>query len=91
MLVDKGLTSSELLAVRNSTREKLFMHEKKEMSDLAQKAKIKWSIEGDENSKFFHGLLNRKRRQDAIKGVQVDGDWVTEPMHVKDVFFIILS
>ncbi|GKF69772.1 hypothetical protein Tco_0202829, partial [Tanacetum coccineum] len=28
--------------------------------DLLQKAKIKWAIEGDENSKFFHGIVNNK-------------------------------
>ncbi|GJR86501.1 hypothetical protein Tco_0210512 [Tanacetum coccineum] len=36
--------------------------------DLAQKAKIKWSIEGDENSIFFHGILNKKRNQMNIRG-----------------------
>ncbi|GKC35118.1 RNA-directed DNA polymerase, eukaryota [Tanacetum coccineum] len=36
--------------------------------DLAQKAKIKWSIEGDENSNFFHGILNKKRNQMNIRG-----------------------
>ncbi|GJW24938.1 hypothetical protein Tco_0038749 [Tanacetum coccineum] len=35
--------------------------------DLAQKAKIKWSIEGDENSNFFHGILNKKRNQMNIR------------------------
>ncbi|GJU08752.1 MAK10-like protein [Tanacetum coccineum] len=36
--------------------------------DLAQKAKIKWSIEGDENSNFFHRILNKKRNQMNIRG-----------------------
>ncbi|GKB65218.1 RNA-directed DNA polymerase, eukaryota, partial [Tanacetum coccineum] len=43
--------------------------------DLAQKAKIKWSIEGDENSNFFHGILNKKRNQMNIRGITIDGVW----------------
>nr|GEU42839.1 RNA-directed DNA polymerase, eukaryota, reverse transcriptase zinc-binding domain protein [Tanacetum cinerariifolium] len=35
---------------------------KKESIDLAQKAKVKWAIEGDHNSKFYHGIVNKKRR-----------------------------
>ncbi|GKF93547.1 hypothetical protein Tco_0283247, partial [Tanacetum coccineum] len=27
---------------------------------IIQKAHVKWDIEGDENSKFFHGLINKK-------------------------------
>nr|GEW30760.1 RNA-directed DNA polymerase, eukaryota [Tanacetum cinerariifolium] len=54
--------------------------------DYLQKAKIKWAIEGDENSKFFHGIINRKRANLAIKGVMVDGEWVDEPCRVKEEF-----
>nr|GEY81243.1 RNA-directed DNA polymerase, eukaryota [Tanacetum cinerariifolium] len=28
---------------------------------MAQKEKVKWSIEGDENTSFFHGMLNKKQ------------------------------
>nr|GEV36318.1 RNA-directed DNA polymerase, eukaryota, reverse transcriptase zinc-binding domain protein [Tanacetum cinerariifolium] len=28
--------------------------------DLVQKATVKWAIEGDENSKYFHGIINKK-------------------------------
>ncbi|GJY24384.1 hypothetical protein Tco_0398042 [Tanacetum coccineum] len=44
--------------------------------DLAQKAKVRWAIEGDENSKYFHGIINKKRSQLAIRGVLIDGDWI---------------
>nr|GEU65640.1 RNA-directed DNA polymerase, eukaryota [Tanacetum cinerariifolium] len=54
--------------------------------DFAQKAKIRWSIEGDENSKYFHGIINKKRSQLAICGVLVDGDWIEEPYKVKSEF-----
>nr|GEW05057.1 RNA-directed DNA polymerase, eukaryota [Tanacetum cinerariifolium] len=41
---------------------------------------------GDENSKYFHGILNKKRSQLAIRGVLVDGDWIDEPAKVKNEF-----
>ncbi|GJX79562.1 RNA-directed DNA polymerase, eukaryota [Tanacetum coccineum] len=54
--------------------------------DYMQKAKIQWAIEGDENSNFFHGIINRKRANLAIKGVMVDGEWVDDPCRVKEEF-----
>ncbi|GKE46558.1 hypothetical protein Tco_1477816 [Tanacetum coccineum] len=54
--------------------------------DMAQKAKIRWAIEGDENSKYFHGIINKKRSQLPIQGVLVDGDWINEPTKVKNEF-----
>ncbi|GJZ77185.1 RNA-directed DNA polymerase, eukaryota [Tanacetum coccineum] len=59
----------------------------KNSTDMAQKAKIKWAIEGDENSKFFHGIVNKNRRQQAIKGILVDGEWIDNPEGVKKAFF----
>ncbi|GKD18650.1 hypothetical protein Tco_1207808 [Tanacetum coccineum] len=53
--------------------------------DILQKVKIKWAIEGDENSKFFHSV-NRKRANLAIKCIMVDGDWVDIPSRVKYEF-----
>nr|GEY17495.1 RNA-directed DNA polymerase, eukaryota [Tanacetum cinerariifolium] len=57
--------------------------------NLAQKAKIKWSIEGDENSKFFHGIINKKRSHLAIRGVLVEGDWIDDPIINKDVINVV--
>nr|GFB23573.1 RNA-directed DNA polymerase, eukaryota [Tanacetum cinerariifolium] len=52
-----------------------------------QKSKIKWAIEGDENSKFFHGIINKKRSQLAIRKVFDNGLWCTDPGKVKEAFF----
>nr|GEY01154.1 RNA-directed DNA polymerase, eukaryota [Tanacetum cinerariifolium] len=44
-------------------------------------------IEGDENVKFFHGMLNKKRSQYNIRGVMVNGTWVDDRIQVKLEFF----
>nr|GEU79406.1 hypothetical protein [Tanacetum cinerariifolium] len=54
--------------------------------DSLQKSKIKWAIEGDENSSFFHGIINKKCSHLSIRGVFVDGLWVTNLDNVKDAF-----
>nr|GEW77770.1 RNA-directed DNA polymerase, eukaryota [Tanacetum cinerariifolium] len=48
------------------------------------------AIEGDENSKFFHGVINRKRANLAIRGIMVDGEWVDDPRRVKKNFALTL-
>nr|GFB10841.1 transposon TX1 putative 149 kDa protein [Tanacetum cinerariifolium] len=40
--------------------------DKLESMELAQIAKIKWGIEGDENTKYYRGTLNKQRSQLAI-------------------------
>ena len=51
--------------------------------DLKQRARIKWAIEGEENSKFFHGLLNQNRRSNFIHGVSISGVWIMDPSEIK--------
>nr|GEV04250.1 RNA-directed DNA polymerase, eukaryota, reverse transcriptase zinc-binding domain protein [Tanacetum cinerariifolium] len=58
--------------------------------DMAQKDKIRWAIEGDENSKFFHGTINKKRSQLAICGVLVEGDWIVEPFKTLKERFLMM-
>ncbi|GKA88084.1 hypothetical protein Tco_0809848 [Tanacetum coccineum] len=61
------------------------LNDLKEMEDMdfVQKAKVRWAIKGDENSKYFHGIINKKRSNLAIRGVFVDGTWGTDPILVK--------
>nr|GFA64918.1 RNA-directed DNA polymerase, eukaryota, reverse transcriptase zinc-binding domain protein [Tanacetum cinerariifolium] len=61
--------------------------EKVDAMEVAQKAKIKWSIEGDKNSKYYHDVLNKKRGRLTIRGVLVDGIWMESPHLVKHEFF----
>nr|GEU30543.1 RNA-directed DNA polymerase, eukaryota [Tanacetum cinerariifolium] len=55
-------------------------------SDSIQKSKVSWAIEGDENSKYFHGIINKKRSHLAVRGVFEEGGWITDPTLVKKAF-----
>nr|GEZ90924.1 RNA-directed DNA polymerase, eukaryota [Tanacetum cinerariifolium] len=93
--IDAGYANSDLLNNRKNMITSLLDMEKLKSLEVAQKAKIKWSIEGDEsskffhgdeNSKFFHGILNKKRINLAIRGILVDCVWIDSPPMVKDKF-----
>nr|GEY88346.1 RNA-directed DNA polymerase, eukaryota [Tanacetum cinerariifolium] len=84
--LDSGNVSDELLSKRLELHRKLRDLNSLDSKDYAQKAKIKWAIEGDENYKFFHGCINKKRSQLAIRGIFINGDWTTDPMAIKDAF-----
>ncbi|GJY83900.1 RNA-directed DNA polymerase, eukaryota [Tanacetum coccineum] len=61
-IIDKGGASDDIINKRTEVVKSI-----QEMDKLmAQKAKIKWAIEGDENSKYYHGILNKKRNQLSI-------------------------
>nr|GEV66192.1 RNA-directed DNA polymerase, eukaryota [Tanacetum cinerariifolium] len=84
--LDSGVVSDEMLLNRMELTRNLNDIKQSEIKDFVQKAKVKWVIEGDKNSKFFHGLINKKQSQLSIRGVFVDGDWHTDPKVVKDTF-----
>ncbi|GJQ99723.1 RNA-directed DNA polymerase, eukaryota [Tanacetum coccineum] len=48
-------------------------------------------MKGDENTKFFHGILNSKRSQLAINGTLVDDEWIVDSLAVKSVFLKYFS
>ncbi|GJR44939.1 RNA-directed DNA polymerase, eukaryota [Tanacetum coccineum] len=86
-VIDNGKGSDTVVAKRMEVLNELQRIEKLHAMDMAQKAKIKWSIEGDENSRFFHGVLNKKRNQMNVRGVMVDGVWQEQPFDVKREFY----
>ncbi|GJY17736.1 RNA-directed DNA polymerase, eukaryota [Tanacetum coccineum] len=57
LLLDKGEGDFDILNKRVYVSKSLQDIEKMESMEVAQKAKIKWAIEGDENSKYYHGNL----------------------------------
>ena len=52
---------------------------------MRQKARSRWIKEGDNNSHYFHLLLNSNRRFNEVNGVLIDGAWVDELARVKEL------
>ncbi|GJY66956.1 putative RNA-directed DNA polymerase [Tanacetum coccineum] len=57
------------------------------LTDLHQKAKTRWALEGDENSGFFHGIINSNRNRSHINGLNIHGSWTTNPTTLKSHIF----
>nr|GEX52922.1 RNA-directed DNA polymerase, eukaryota, reverse transcriptase zinc-binding domain protein [Tanacetum cinerariifolium] len=55
--------------------------------DLAQKAKVKWAVEGTRILSSFTVLLTRKDVYKSSKGILVDGEWIDNPDRVKREFY----
>nr|GEX69266.1 RNA-directed DNA polymerase, eukaryota, reverse transcriptase zinc-binding domain protein [Tanacetum cinerariifolium] len=58
--IDKGIGSDDIINKRLEVLNSIHHLDKIKAMDMAQKAKIKWAIEGDENTRYFHGVLNKK-------------------------------
>ncbi|GJS69396.1 hypothetical protein Tco_0702237 [Tanacetum coccineum] len=73
--IHKGEGDSDVLNKHMSVSKSLQELDKLESMEVAQKAKIKWAIEGNENSKYYYGILNKKRSQLTIR----DMDFPNKP------------
>nr|GEU34258.1 RNA-directed DNA polymerase, eukaryota [Tanacetum cinerariifolium] len=84
--VDCGQVAEPRLARRQDLTRQLHDIRSIEVVDVFHKSKIKWAIEGDENTKFFHGIINKRRSQLSIRGIFVDGLWKTDLTAINEAF-----
>ncbi|GKA37936.1 putative RNA-directed DNA polymerase, eukaryota, reverse transcriptase zinc-binding domain protein [Tanacetum coccineum] len=84
--IDAGCANDEDRALRVNRLQELDGLEKLESMDLVQKARVKWEVEGDENSKFFHDIINSRRKSQMIQGIMHEGVWITKPNAIKLAF-----
>ncbi|KAJ0589761.1 putative RNA-directed DNA polymerase [Helianthus annuus] len=61
--------------------------EVRKIDDLKQRSRVKWAFDGDENSKFFHSVINNRKASNRIHGFELNGAWVNKPSKVKKHVF----
>ncbi|XP_071718074.1 uncharacterized protein [Rutidosis leptorrhynchoides] len=83
----KGNADENMVNLRNDLFSERQEINNLEAIDFLQKSRIKWDVEGDENTKFFHASLKYKRASQHIQGLMVDGSWVDDPIAIKDKFY----
>lgn len=54
---------------------------------IRQQARITWLEEGDNNTKFFHQALQRRRSRNNIRKINYLGSSITELEEIKGAFF----
>ncbi|XP_071713583.1 uncharacterized protein [Rutidosis leptorrhynchoides] len=75
--------SEEQLKEWMDSRDLLHKKENTQLEMLKQKARVKWDLEGDENTKFFHTVIRRRQQKNNIHGVNIAGVWSTNPDDIK--------
>ncbi|GKV49843.1 hypothetical protein SLEP1_g56570 [Rubroshorea leprosula] len=79
-----GLTSMEI-GKRKENFHKLMEWSKAKDSMLFQKSRHRWLKEGDANTKYFHGCIVHRRKQNGITGLYSNGEWIEDVGEVKEL------
>lgn len=82
----KSLTESEIVE-RRLGFQRITELEKLAVLDLKQKARLRWTVDGDENTRFFHGYVNNKKSKNYIHDLIINGSWNTNVAAIKREVF----
>ncbi|XP_071740884.1 uncharacterized protein [Rutidosis leptorrhynchoides] len=84
--IENGVSNDEEKTERCNLVNELSSLQRIEVSDIMQKSQVKWDVEGDENSSFFHNLLKRRRSVQMVKGISLNDEWIMDPSAIKHAF-----
>ncbi|KAH1238295.1 Transposon TX1 uncharacterized protein [Glycine max] len=75
--------SEEEINNRHSLQQQLWEVSTAYESLLRQKSRSRWLQEGDNNTAYFHKVINSRRNYNSIQGILIEGRWVQQPEEVK--------
>ncbi|XP_071688368.1 uncharacterized protein [Rutidosis leptorrhynchoides] len=84
---EKGLINDDERNQWLNIRKEFFQKEKVKANMLKQKARVRWILEGDENSKYFHAVVKRGYNKNNIRGLSINGTWCEDPLDIKEAAF----
>lgn len=87
LAVEERLLNEMEIVERRTGFRRIAELERMTVSDIKQQEKIKWFIDGDENSAVFHDLVNNKKRRNKISGLVIDRVWVTQHEIIKSEIY----
>ncbi|XP_071740127.1 uncharacterized protein [Rutidosis leptorrhynchoides] len=82
-----GPLSGPELELWRETRKQWLDKERIKGEMVKQKARARWVVEGDENTKFFHSLIKRNNNKCNIRGLSINGVWNDSPKDIKSEAF----
>lgn len=85
---ESRLLTNDELQNRLLWKKELFELDEAKGRDLRQKARIKWQVDGDENSAYFHSHLNSNVKNSRVNGLMINGTWQEDPNVIKKEFFL---
>ncbi|KAL4278182.1 hypothetical protein GQ457_03G030870 [Hibiscus cannabinus] len=80
-----GIAVPSSVSELKEARGKLWALIRREEREWIQKSRIKWAVEGDMNTKFFHLTASIRRRNNFIGTIQVGDDVFTNPGSIRKV------
>nr|GEX20199.1 putative ribonuclease H protein At1g65750 family [Tanacetum cinerariifolium] len=80
---DKLKNVKEALRIWSKESKQWEIKDKEYVSMLRQKTRLKWDVEGDENTKFFHSYVRRRNNKCNIRGLVVNEIWYEDPKTIK--------
>jgi endonuclease/exonuclease/phosphatase family metal-dependent hydrolase len=83
-LAERRVLSGEERALRADMKQRLTKMSLMKAEDLLQKSRAKWIKAGDENTAFFHGIINRNTARNRIGRLFLNGAWIEDPNMIKN-------